>query len=454
MIDLLWVAGLTTVVLAASGCGKPPEIDPLKTAPAGSKGVAYVNFKQLADADLTDGFLEIVDEEGFGDTLKFLRTLDVDLKKDVLTATIILGDGDETTVALTGKFDTKAMQAKFMKRPGAAETEYKKKYDLLRDESGQVLCIIKKAVLLAGDEAAVHKVLDILKGDAQPMAIDSPLMSDVAGLADYSFWLTKELWVPEALAGVVDIGNVPERFTKVIRRVDIPKLRSIAIGGKVAAGVIDLTMTVGCAYDQIAERFQDGLRAGLVRLTSITAPAKEDGPKAAKLVDELIQSVKIETKGTKTTATIRLRPEVIDALRSTSSKAAVEACKAQLKKVPAACDYYMIDKGKSLYYPRHLRELAEGGMIRESDLACPADALARVRGHGSYDSAFDLSQQPLTSMQLRREMMVAWDNAPRHGGKRCAVFLDGRVELLDNAAFQKHLEALKAALPKKPKKRR
>lgn len=141
VIDLLRVAGLATVALAASGCGKPPEIDPLKTVPVGARGAAYVNFKQLADADLTDEFLKTADEEGFGGTLERLRAMDLDLKQDVRTATIILGDGDQTTVVLTGDFDTEAMQAKFMKRSGAAETEYKK-YDLLRDEAGEVLCII------------------------------------------------------------------------------------------------------------------------------------------------------------------------------------------------------------------------------------------------------------------------------------------------------------------------
>lgn len=309
-------------------------------------------------------------------------------------------------------------------------------------------------MLLAGDEATVHKVLDILKGDAQPLPADSPLMTDVAGLADYSFWLTKELWVPEAVAGVVDIGNVPERFTRVIRRVDIPKLNSLAIGGKVSREAIDLTMTVGCEYDKTAELFQDGLLMRLVSLTSITAPARESGPKAAKLVDELIQSVKIETKGTKTTAKMKLKFALIDALQSTSSKAALDECKAQLKKIPAACDYYMIDKGRSMYYPRNLHELAAGGMVRESDMACPADVIAKVLGRGSYASAFDLSRQPLTSMHLRREMMIVWDKAPRHGGKRCAVFLDGRVEVLDDGAFRTHLKALKAALPKKRKKRK
>ena len=35
--------------------------------------------------------------------------------------------------------------------------------------------------------------------------------------------------------------------------------------------------------------------------------------------------------------------------------------------------------------------------------------------------------------------MMAWDNAPRHSGGRNVLFLDGHVELIPEAQFQKML---------------
>jgi len=132
---------------------------------------------------------------------------------------------------------------------------------------------------------------------------------------------------------------------------------------------------------------------------------------------------------------------------------AASACQAQLTRIVAACNQYVADKGGGRLYPRSLRQLVQEDFIVDQVLACPADKGAKEQKRNSYESAFDLTERQIPADSLPGNMILVWDKEPRHGGARCAGFVDGSAKILSEESFQRRLNMLKAYLNKPaPKK--
>ncbi len=438
-----WVGALFAVMLLAAGCSKGPDIDPHTAVPADAKGVAYFNVKQLAREGLVDKIIKADKEEGRGQIANLLKATKVDPKKDLDAVTIVMGDSPADRVLIaTGRFDEEAIYA-LSERPGVEEVLYKK-HRLLRAGEGRIICVVEGGILLAGEEKMAYKVLDILKGDAQPMGQDSPLLAGVKDLSGRTMWLTMGLDGLARAGGDALLVKLPIPVPSF----DVSELKMVTVGANAAGKAIELTATVGCSDEDAANSLQACLQGVIGMITSKTAAMKKSEPEAARLVEEFAQSVKVESNGESITVEMNISLALVEALQESRRKAHLALCLAQLEPLAVGCQYYVMDKGKSMYYPRSLQELVGAGIVSARGIICPADNAGKTKDHSSYEGVFSLTEEQLPITAVANDAMFVWDSHPRHNGKRCVIFADRHVEVLDEAEFQNRLQAVKAALAK------
>jgi len=439
-----FVCGLLTVMLLAAGCGAKPPV-PTETVPADASGVARVDLKQLVECGLYGEVLAMAVERGvMPQVIAALELVNLDPEAELETAVFVKGDLEtETAVIVIGTFDEDTVRQALKKTLVGTETTYKK-YKLLQEPKGRLVGAINKHVLVYGEEKTAKKVLDILKGDAEPMAPDAGPLARVKEFSGETFWFTTKL---ESLAE--GESNAPQRLAKLMPGPDLATLETLTVAGTVTSKAIVLKMVVGCADNQSAEKLRGRIRNRVDKFAAAVEKTKQADPESAKLVRALVASANIESNDCKVVAGLKVDLELISLLRKERRKKDRQkdltlACRQQLERIVKGCNYHVIDDGQ--FFPGALHELADKGMIRRADLTCPASWPDNLLGRVTYGSAFGLTAAQLTPASLPPDMLLVWDNAPRHGGKRCVAFADGHVEVLAEADFQKRLEALRARL--------
>ncbi|NQT20251.1 MAG: hypothetical protein HQ592_11145 [Planctomycetes bacterium] len=125
-------------------------------------------------------------------------------------------------------------------------------------------------------------------------------------------------------------------------------------------------------------------------------------------------------------------------------------CQANLGEIGIRCRDYLRDKSEGKRYPANLKQLVEGEFLFDSHLACPADEGAEGQRRCSYEYLFDITDKQISAGLLPFNLLLAWDNKPRHDGGRCVVNVDGYVEKLTKEAFKARLAELKAHLKQVP----
>ena len=136
-----------------------------------------------------------------------------------------------------------------------------------------------------------------------------------------------------------------------------------------------------------------------------------------------------------------------------SQRATLPTCMSKLREIQKLGSMYADSEGTQCYpYSKDggiaaLQVLVEANDGLEPSLfICPvsglqpatADAVGKFKldaAHCSYEM-FDVKVRPSD----RANTIIVYDRTPCHDGKRCVVYIDSSVEVMDEAAFQKKLE--------------
>lgn len=145
-----------------------------------------------------------------------------------------------------------------------------------------------------------------------------------------------------------------------------------------------------------------------------------------------------------------------------------EICRANAKGIYDAISEFVVkDLETSQYplleYPRHMKELIDGGFLQPELLKCPLDDAPKSLGRGiasSYDFLFDQVDYRL-SASFSTDAILLWERKPGHNDRHIAVFVDGNVKELAPAdlqnAINKAEEDAQRAAPRRvkvPRKKR
>lgn len=659
------IAALVGIVLVTRDRTIKPSaiaVNPLKVVPEGTGALAYVNLKELVASGMVDEHIQPPegDDPAFGPNA-IIDSLNLAPDKDLDSALFIAGsDWGKTAVVVTGRFRTQAIDD-YVKQNRWKEDYYKGlKFAEIGDNR---LCALGGGVVLFGEKSIVEKIADVITRNAKAMDRKSPLMKKARRFYDETFWLLAKL-DGEQLAASADQQAIP------LPQVDMSKLQSLALRGKVSRGNLDLTLELGCESTSVAIDLSKELKKAKGKLSGAVLLMGRGDDQAVKLVDRFLRSIRIDSQSSDAIIRFKLEQALVDmatematkmipapeppetgdtppaedpgtdtpptggrlplgdtrsddepddidedddgagvqedldapasvglsrsfilpvydrdlkdekriigfdlgtcgivAVRTAAARLAAGAapaeifakarqghvyftgngflvpvrgtkicalsmkgwererlhlpafkqhlgettmrelldqiaardksepehavaslqvaadksyllsttdggltailissrlpgklsltllpigwtsiCQANLTEIGTGCKDYLREKGDGKRYPPTLQELLGPQFVFESHLACPADEGAEGQRRCSYTYLFDITDKEISAGELPFDLMLAWDNRPRHGGGRCVVYVDGYVEKLSRAAFKARLAELKTYL--------
>jgi prepilin-type processing-associated H-X9-DG protein len=445
-------AVLLMLAVVPTGTAEEP-LDPVKLLPEETRDASFVgsiDVRELAELGVLDDANEVVSLTFETLKRKDLREqMNLDLKEDIHTMAfaVTVPDGrtlDFVTLA-TGRFDEEAIY-QVLDNVGIQATVRTcagcKVRGIPLAEGESIMAVLDGKLLLWGTQDWAEEAIDMYQSHAKGVARVSPAVArlqDLEGTFKVSVSkavFPEDFWSagPPAMAGI-----------------EVENIRGIGF-----SATLQPVVTIGTALEarltldspELAQAVQQNLQMGM-------EAAKLQAPIAKLMFDEFTLAAEGEALTFKTTpdmpiASVGAMSVMAGMLMPAVAKARAEAKKAccinNLRQIGIASVQYFDSIGDHRHYPPSLKALFDDEVIMEPAVfVCPDDETPDEGWHCSYDSIFDMTDEKLTG-PLRADLMMAWDNEPRHGEGRCVVFVDGHAKYLKEAEFQRRLERVQKVL--------
>jgi len=319
---------LCSLLTGIPGCGGSDQSNtPLAYLPGDISGLGYVDFKQVVDAGLVDTFLEDAQqpaEEGGESAVAVLNRMNLDLKKDVDALGFALcGEGDEAKplVVVSGRFDGDAIYKEALadEENPSEKVDYKG-YSLLKNDDGVVGVLNGTLIVFSSEEALVHQVIDIHKGDAKGSALNSPHMKRSRSMHGKTFWFTSD----------VDVRPGDEPPNPMMPGLDPSKITMVDACGDLTDRATAVNAVITCEDNESAAAMATGLQQGANMLQMFGLMAMGGDPEGTKAFSEIVQGIRITSDASKATVDLTITAEQISKI-----KAAAERIKAKREEAAA-----------------------------------------------------------------------------------------------------------------------
>jgi len=312
---LFVVAGLLLPGCGGKPAGEKPEpkpaaaIDPLTMVPQDVNAVVcFRDIRKVMTMESVKKKMDEADEK----QLKKLEDMGIDVEKDLDDAAIGIEFAGEELVAffaLTGRFDLAKLE-KGAKDAAEAEgttikdTEPYKDVKILLQEKPKPLAVAllsEKAILLSNSLEGVKKMIDLGKGGTDCVLKNAPL----AGVTG-DFDCKKPIW-----AAMVMTEKVKEELAKNPMTLAILQADTLMLAIDMPEGGINLSLTADCNSEDGASGIAtaaNGMKAMIGGF--LKGPDDKPTPEAT----ELMNAIKVETKGKQTIVEMALTAEQMEKL--------------------------------------------------------------------------------------------------------------------------------------------
>ena len=273
----------------------PKAPDVLACLPEGLQGVGYIDLKQLLASPFGQKLLDTPSEAEPGQQPSTLRD---ELKKialdpkNLVAAAIIIGTGpDDSGVVVSGAFDSKAIY-KEAAGTGGKESTYKGVKVMTGPaedgKPGPLVAVMDNNLLVAGTGTTVNKVIDIRKASAKTLSAASPLLARTKTLKSNLFWLAFD----------VPAGTSPPAGDSPMPGLDLSKMKTVTIGGKVQKEDLVLSAAIDFDTPSVARAQRDALKDTIDAFVPMISPGLE-------------KAIKLSAKETTVSIDVSLAPSVL-----------------------------------------------------------------------------------------------------------------------------------------------
>ncbi len=306
-------------------------IDPLTAIPQTVNAVVKVDIRKLIAMEAVKKQIDEADEKD----LKKFEDMGIDVEKDLDHAAVgiaFAGDEPDMFMTLTGRFDLAKVEQGIREKAAAEKVTLKdaeshKDVKILVQEAPQepfaVALLSEKAILMSSSVEGVKKMIDLAKGGTD-CVLKNASLAGVTG----DFGCKKPIW-----AAMVLTEKVKEELAKIPPMLPILQADSIMLAIDIPEGGIDLSLTADCSSEDGASGIATAANAmkGMIG-AFLKGPDGKPTPEAI----ELMNAIKVQTKGKQTIIQVAMTADEIEKLTPAEpdSKSATETKEPEKKPAP------------------------------------------------------------------------------------------------------------------------
>jgi len=285
-------------------------IDPLTAIPQAVNAVVKVDIRKLITMEAVKKQIDEADEKD----LKKFEDMGIDFEKDLDHAAVgiaFAGDEPDLFITLMGRFDLAKVEQGIREKAAAEKVTLKdaephKDVKILFKEAPDPLAtalLSEKAILMSSSVEGVKKMIDLAQGGTGCVLNNAPL----AGVTD-DFGCKKPIW-----AAMVLTEKVKEELAKNPMTLPILQADSILLAIDIPEGGVDLSLTADCSSEDGASGIAtaaNGMK-GMIG-AFLKGPDGKPTPEAI----ELMNAIKVETKGKQMIVQVAMTAEQIEKLEA------------------------------------------------------------------------------------------------------------------------------------------